>query len=341
MLEILDSLIATIGVVLVLSLIVQAIQQIIKQVWSFKSSYMERELLAMFHPSGSGITEGTAPTTQGLQRFVDNTSRFSIFSTKWIFDVVAPTALKFKVQIFQNNELGELIGAIKEKVAGLGYNDLSLLETMKKEDFQKIVASLPFATEKLETWKKDVENWYDLTLKAFQDHYERKMKAWSYVLSFIVVVCLDANLFAIHKEFSSNKVLRDSAVKMAERLTSIPKDSLIIVTDIEGRNSVTQKIDGMAAQAVERQIAKIDSMVNNNSFQIMRWNTPKGDLMHYKMFLGEPILPSGQDLSVAAGQSLFGWLAMTLLVGLGAPFWYDFLKSVMGIKDVLKSKSQE
>ena len=35
---------------------------------------------------------------------------------------------------------------------------------------------------------------------------------------------------------------------------------------------------------------------------------------------------------------ILGWLGMTLLVSLGAPFWYDILKTVMGIKDKLKEK---
>ena len=33
-----------------------------------------------------------------------------------------------------------------------------------------------------------------------------------------------------------------------------------------------------------------------------------------------------------------GWLAMALLVSLGAPFWYDVLKSLMGVKNMLKGK---
>jgi len=48
MLEILDAIIATGAVVLAISLIVQAIQQIVKQFFNLKSSYMERELVMMF-----------------------------------------------------------------------------------------------------------------------------------------------------------------------------------------------------------------------------------------------------------------------------------------------------
>lgn len=43
------------------------------------------------------------------------------------------------------------------------------------------------------------------------------------------------------------------------------------------------------------------------------------------------------DFAAGAKRNWIGWFAMTLLVSLGAPFWYDFLKSMMGIKDKLKS----
>jgi hypothetical protein len=55
MLEILDSLIATVTVVLILALIVQAIQRIIKQAFSMKAKYMERELIAIFQPGALSI----------------------------------------------------------------------------------------------------------------------------------------------------------------------------------------------------------------------------------------------------------------------------------------------
>jgi hypothetical protein len=337
MFEILDSLIATVGVVLVLSLIVQAIQQIIKQVGSFKSNYMERELLAMFQSSANTPTSSGSPG--GWMKTAIKKVAEAV-SGKWLYEVVAPTALKYQLEAVKDDEVGKLIGAIKAKMGGLGYNDLSLLEMLKKDEFGKIVGSLDFAQEKLTKWKDDVTDWYDLTLKAFQDHYERRMKAWSYVLSFLVVVWLDANIFEIHKEFSSNKVLRDSAVKMAERLTSIPKDSLIVVKAKGGKDSLSQKVDTMALIVVQRQIAQIDSLVNANSFQIMRWNTAKGDSMRFKTHIGVQIWPAYVDVASAIEHNFFGWLAMTLLVGLGSPFWYDFLKSVMGIKEVLKTKSQ-
>jgi putative Mn2+ efflux pump MntP len=39
-------------------------------------------------------------------------------------------------------------------------------------------------------------------------------------------------------------------------------------------------------------------------------------------------------------KSLLGWFGMTLLVSLGAPFWYDFLKTVMGFKNSFKEQAE-
>jgi hypothetical protein len=335
MLEILDSLIATIGVVLVLSLIVQAIQQIIKQSCSLKSKYMERELFAMFQQNV------VAPGVQSL--------------TETLKEGIEPIWMKFKAAGKTDSNASKVVDLLREKLKAIGYNDLSLLETLKKDDLKNLLARISAEVDKqLASGKDDavskllrdsksalsdavdnVEHWYDLTMKAFQDHYERRMKLWSYMLSFLVVVWLNQNLFSIYREFSTNKTLRDSAVKMAERLTSIPRDSLIRTDRTAPVDSTKVSIDSLAMKSIQRNIAYIDSLVSSQSYHVMRWDFPKTEAK-YLDWIGERtwfVVTEGVD-------NLFGWLAMTLLVGLGAPFWYDFLKTVMGVKDVLKSKSK-
>jgi hypothetical protein len=332
MLEILDSLIATISVVLVLSLIVQAIQQIIKQAWSFKSSYMEREILAMFQQRLFPAAE-VFVKDKGLD---------------W-----RPIALQARQTRDGEPEIKNLIALLRSKLAAIGYNDLSLLETMDKkqmgdlldlvwkdldEELKTVAAKVADKNleEKLKTAaadvlekgqkvkdaidkaKKDVENWYDLTLKAFQDHYERRMKMWSYVLSLVVVVGLNASLFDIYTEFSANKALRESAIALGSKLTSMPRDS-VIVKEKDGKSDTTvvTKSSNEVKKEIKKNVDDIRAMLDNDSFQIMRWGKS-----------------SNHEWPVCA----LGWFAMTLLVGLGAPFWYDFLKAIMGIKNSLNKR---
>ena len=336
MFEILDGLIATVAVVLVLSLIVQGIQQIVKQAWSFKSKYMEQELLAMFI----------------LVRSVDSKTQFTrnpiLRSLQALWQFLKPSRSQFKKLIAepQNEVYVGILDLVRARLASIGYDDLSLLETMNSQQFVALLQDIRDGLSEEVKWTfdltfaqaiDDARKWFDLTMKAFQDHYQRRMRIWSYALSALVVVWLNANLFVIYEEFSSNKVLRDSAVQMAGRLAAAPKDSLIAGVGAGGSDSIARGDDSLAIRRMESQISRIHALVNSESFQMFRWNTTDGDTLVIREAGGiRPGMFISQFLC-AAGKNWLGWLVMTLLVGLGAPFWYDILKTIMGIKDKLKS----
>lgn len=323
MFELLDSMIATITVVLVMSLIVQSIQQIVKQLFSMKSKYMERELFALF---------------------AQIAYKRSIVPVKFQYEKLAA----------RHPEIAELVGRISSRLNGIGYNDLSMLESMKKEEFIKISGDLfdageyeielrdgasVSADEKnrlverinfLHRVRSDVERWYDVTIKAFQDHYARRMKMWAFGLSAFVVVGLNANLFQIYKEFSSNKVLRAVAVKMGEGLAMARTDTL---NDTSAKEIRMVRPETVNLELMRLELKKIDSLIYEQSFSLMRWNK-NGDFQE---------VDSWRDFSGwlwnILTRNLIGWIGMTLLVGLGAPFWYDLLRTLVGVKDRLHGRA--
>jgi hypothetical protein len=320
MFDILDSMIATVTVVLVLSLIVQALQQIVKQLFNMKAKYMERELFAMF-------------------------ARVEYKPS------MMPVKMQYERLARIHSEVKELVQNISRRLSSIGYNDLAMVEGMKKDEFLKMAGDL-FDTSELETAdttklsaeekdeltrrinflqqaRLDVERWYDATVRAFQDHYERRMKMWAFILSGLVVLWLNANLFEIHREFSTNKVLRELAVRVGERLTTTPRDSLIVVTSPEGQ-AVQHVADSASLTVIQANIRRIDSLVYGQSFSIMRWNTPSGT----------PLPTSIATLWDAIRRNFFGWIGMTLLVGLGAPFWYDILRTLVGVKERLRGSGR-
>jgi hypothetical protein len=289
---------------------------------------MEQEILAMFLH---------LRTIDSKNYFSKNPVRRALGA---LGNFLNPSRNEFKKAVNdpKNADQVAILDRVKAKLTSVGYDDIGLLETMKADDFVKMLddirAELPEDIKKrlqasLTKAAKDARRWYDVTLKAFQDHYERRMKIWAFALSAIVVIWLNANVFEIHKEFSSTKVLRDAAVKLGERLSSMPKDSLIVLKTTAQKDSVYYVPDSVAFKAVRVHIAYIDSMVNAQSFQILRWNSPTGTRIGWQWKL----------IWDAFSRNMFGWLAMTLLVGLGAPFWYDLLKTVVGVKEKLKSKS--
>jgi hypothetical protein len=307
MFDILDAIIATTAIVLGISLIVQAIQQIVKQWLDLKSHYMRFQLLAMF---GSSHKE-------------DETSRF--------YGMTRITKLMEGADPRAEVIVRELEAAFKS----FGYKDLELLERMPVAEFQKIVASLPMfskAKDEIKHVRAEIETWFDITKRSFQDLYERRMRLWTLIIGAVTVVVLNANIFEIYREFSTNKVVRDAAVAWAERVVSAPIDSVLSGSRFAGRDSAGAKplSDQEIRKQIEKRFGDIQSVVNANGFQVLRWRQAQRDA-----FLSG-WLSEGWFKNLA--KSLLGWLGMILLVSLGAPFWYDILKTVVGFKNTVIGK---
>ncbi len=315
MLEILDGIIATCAVVLALSLIVQAVQQILKQFFNLKSSYMERELVMMFLPNAV------------IKDFVK----------KWA-GIVERLTPDWKIFRSIGGKERQIVDELKITLRSVGYKDLEILEKITVEQMQDIIRKLPMFSEMdeksnnpLQQALSDVKTWFEISKQTFQEHYVRKMKVWALGISTVVVLSLNANLFEIYNDFSQNKILRDAAAAWAEKVTSQPRDS-IITYRMEGKPDsivVKQKSDTVLTTEIKKNISEIQALVNTNSFQIMRWNKFVG-CRNYNLECFGYLL-----------KIFLGWLAMILLVSLGAPFWYDLLKTIMSIKNKLREGSNK
>ena len=307
MLEVLDAIIATAAVVLGLSLAVQGLQQIVKQWLDLKSNYMRFQLLAMFSPP-------TKPAPG--------------------FRALAPVTVQSR-QADQRSQ--NIVKELSDAMRSFGYKDLELVETLDTKKLKEIVAMLPmFAGVKAEVTRvhKEIDVWFDVTKKAFQDLYERRMKLWSFLMSAAVVITLNANIIEIYREFSTSKPLRDAAIAWAEKTVALPRDSVITAHGSGGRDSLilVTKTDTELTKSIETNLSQIQSMLGDKSFQLLRWSS------HAR----EELFDHWLSLSWFQnwGVYLLGWLGMTVLVSLGAPFWYDLLKTVVGIKESLNARSR-
>jgi hypothetical protein len=112
---------------------------------------------------------------------------------------------------------------------------------------------------------------------------------------------------------------------MGDKLVSIPRDS--IIAGFDTAKIANAQPDSAIALKMYQNVEQITMLVGEQSFQVMGWT--KARLDRYEKF----------SLFGYIVHFLLGWLSTTLLVSLGAPFWYDLLKSLMGIKNFLNSKS--
>jgi hypothetical protein len=71
----------------------------------------------------------------------------------------------------------------------------------------------------------EVEVWYDTVMQSFEERYSRGMKTWAVVISFIVVVFLNANFFNIYRNISTNDVTRNLIMQAGPNLLARSKEA--------------------------------------------------------------------------------------------------------------------
>jgi len=96
-------------------------------------------------------------------------------------------------------------------------------------------------------------------MQSFDERYTRAMKTWAIIISFVVVVFLNANFFNIYQNISRNEVLRSSLVQSQVRLKDLQQaadsaaaeatgtPSGLKATLKEQKNTVRSEIDAYAA----------------------------------------------------------------------------------------------
>lgn len=311
MFDTLDAILATAAVILGLALIVQAIQQILKQFFDLKSEYMRVVLLAQF--------KRLDPQADGTL-----TSLEQNLAVNW----TRVTTLAKQAGLFAHGIVNEL----EARLNTFGFRNLHLLESLTAKEFGEIVSGVS-SIEKLTAEQRakiltGIDRWFDLCKRAFQETYERRMRPWAFWISAVVVVGVNANLFEIYGEFARSKVLRESDVALSKQFLTVSKEDLLRQYS-ESADTSAVVSDSIRIEIMRTKALQIRSLLDEQAFQMLRWSESRVSAMKHSYSFWNYIA------------LLLGWLATTLLVSLGAPFWYDFLKGVTGWKDKLKNATRE
>jgi hypothetical protein len=188
-----------------------------------------------------------------------------------------------------------------------GFNAVAICLTKLKTEFDSAIAPL---RSKL----KETESWFDTVMQSFSERYARGMKTWAIVISFIVVVLLNANFFNIYQKISTNEALRNSLVQGQARPKELQQttDSAAVATGTPP--GLQAAVDAYASFGFKPLSLP----------QVHRWATGK---------------PTWNGFFHTV-EILLGWILMTLLLSVGAPFWEDTLESLFGLKNIINASSE-
>ncbi|MGA2261078.1 MAG: hypothetical protein ABSH28_06560 [Acidobacteriota bacterium] len=196
-----------------------------------------------------------------------------------------------------------------------GLRDLASALTALRQNADRALVTLRTGLSELGTW-------FDTVMKGFEERYTRGMKTWGLVVSFLVVVMLNANVFDMYAKISGNDQVKSRIMQMADTVEQKVKavQPAPAAPPVGG-----QQPD--AIQDLKNSIAGVKA--NVDVFTGLQFQTlTRADIKNAwenKWTL--------QNLKI-----LLGWIIMTMLLSVGAPFWEDTLESLFGVKNLLRQK---
>ncbi|HXY23498.1 MAG TPA: hypothetical protein VEI73_02535 [Candidatus Acidoferrum sp.] len=231
---------------------------------------------------------------QAIQEFVKN-----LLNTK--ADVMAQTVETFMGDSLKLPQVQDAL-----KVRGL---NITALESLNKQDFRSLLDGVQFLPGQLdgivksaqadaEKIKDNIAASYEGFRSVFQDAYTKRNKLIVLILSFIVVLALNANAIILYDQISSDQAAQQALVASAAKPPANASDR-------------TSQDPLTAAQNTRAAIQK--------------------DLQDYPVLIRSH--KYGKDHDDHPYAQIPGLLVMGFLVSLGAPFWNDVLKGMTGINN--------
>jgi hypothetical protein len=195
--------------------------------------------------------------------------------------------------------------------------DITALEHFNKEDFRHLLDGIAFAGTQLqgvvksglptlEETKNNVAAAFDAARASFQKAYTKKNKIVVIVISFIVVLVLNANLIMLYEDISADQVMAQAIVGKADKATCSQATSQNPEASQQDLNSV-YKSNRNCIKAALKEFPILVRTGNYADDWKEKFNT------------------------------IAGLLLMGILVSLGAPFWNDVLKGMMGVNNALNT----
>lgn len=179
-----------------------------------------------------------------------------------------------------------------------------------------------------------LETWFDTVMQGFEERYTRSMKTWTWIISALVVIFLNANLINIYRDISTSDAKRALVLQAADKIQE------------SARQQTTQE-QSDAEITPEQWIKDAKKIIDENmdAYTGMGFKGPSWINEVGYWWRGEAsynVAPrNGWRFGLKeAGKTFLGWFVMILLLSAGAPFWQDTLESLFGIKNLLRKNSE-
>jgi hypothetical protein len=247
--------------------------------------------------------------------------------------VIVADVLKLRGVVFDDSL--DLLAKVQAAVAGKNVPGLD------EKKIAAISASIAAARDVLDTSfgafqskLAETEQWFDTTMQSFEERYHRGMRTVSLMIAACVVVLLNADVFSLYRNISRNELLRNDLVNAAPDIVRLQKE--IAAAEAKGPDT------GSEQQELAKDRKELDRLVQRYTdfgLEPLTWDG-MGEWLG-GLAPGDVAGTTWWSRRRGDVRTLFGWILMTLLLSLGAPFWHDALESLFGVKNLLRKRNEQ
>ena len=245
--------------------------------------------------------------------------------------------------------------------------EVAALQNLSKElaEVAKLIGDLSQkfvdAVSPLRNKIEQVEIWFDTVTQSFDERYARHMRTVSIVISIVVVIVLNANLFHVYRSLSSNEVQRNLIVDKGPEILERSRQAQALASPTPTPANIQQ-----ALEQSREEIEILSSTYQGFGFtpvtlqqlqsfvwSLGLWTIVSPDDAGNRSLWGMALVEGPENVYTWHNQTrgqwwqsrktnvatLVGWAVMVMLLSVGAPFWQDALESLFGIKNLLRQKT--
>lgn len=214
-----------------------------------------------------------------------------------------------------------------------------------------------------------VEQWFGSVMDRVSQRFALHMRLWTVLFSVVVAFALQLDAFRLFQQVSADAELRARLVASAEAL-SRKGDEILTTTPTNAPAAVYIEAMKQLIASRDKQITNrpggfsdlagaqrwltnqlADARVTNTEPWLREYETlvPGAKLSvaahNLQALLDEQmqfhILPSGDAWSIPSWSKFLGIAASAALLSLGAPFWFNLLKTLSNLRPILANKEDK
>ncbi|RPI71415.1 MAG: hypothetical protein EHM47_10275 [Ignavibacteriales bacterium] len=201
------------------------------------------------------------------------------------------------------------ITRIQEQLEKLGKNKTT--DTWDSDTMRLINSFLIDADYKLDSFKENLEKWFNDTMDRASGWYKRQIQFIILLIGFIMALAFNVNTIEIVNLLSKDKTARLQIVNIAENYVKDRNEFLDTSKTINRLDSLV-----MYAQNIYKTDVEPVNQILGSGFQ---WSTFSRDIFG----------------------NIIGCFITALAISLGAPFWFDLLNKIIKIRGTGTKPSED